>query len=104
MDKDQKVLTIPEDLAKYAQIQPFSNTTPSQMVIDVRSPERKSDDLHGIQANTYSETIGINVEDPKIVTSIPELYTTRPSLTHLKIMSCIVLIMRHPKLDVKTLV
>ena len=61
MDKGQSVLTIPEDLAKYALIQPFPDTTPSQMVIDVRSPERKSDDLLGIQANTFSETIGINV-------------------------------------------
>ena len=104
MDKGQSVLTIPEDLAKYAQIQPFPDTTPSQMVIDVRSSERKSDDLHGIQANTFSETIGINVEDPKIVTSIPEGAATIPSLTHLKIMGCIVLIMQHPKHAGKTLV
>ena len=48
MQKGQQVFTFPEDLAKFAQIQPFPDTDPFQIVIDRRGPERKKDDLSGI--------------------------------------------------------
>ena len=98
------MFSFPEDLAKFAQIQPFLNTDPLQIVIDRRGPERKKDDLLGIQPNTFKEVIGINVEDPIIVASIPERETTVPSLTHQKTLGCIVLIMEHPEHARKTLV
>ena len=104
MGKGQQVFTFPEDLAKFAQIQPFPNTDPLQIVIDRRGPERKKDDLLGIQANTFKEVVGINVEEPTIVASIPEREGTAPSLTHQKTLGCIVLIMMHPEHEGKTLV
>ena len=76
MGKGQQVFTFPEDLAKFAKIQPFIDADPSQMVIDRRGPECKKNDLLGIQANTFKEVVGINVEDPIILASIPERAAT----------------------------
>ena len=82
-------------MAKFGTLAPF-DPNPCQMIIDRRSLNCKKNDLAGIQAKTLNKEIGINVEPPEIVTSIPEGDDTKPSLTHHKHIGIIVLIMANP--------
>ena len=93
----QEVFEIPYDTSNYAHLQQFADVDPARVTVDMRTENRKSQDLQGKSPQTMRANLKIFRSHPYIVSCGPmNDGVSEASLTHHPVLKSIILIRRHP--------